>query len=122
MTPALAPLLVSQLEASAFAGPWPHGILFVVLMCAGVDFIKVLVELLGRSEERVFTSDPSLVSVVIPCRNGAQQLRATVADVAKIIPPERILVVDDASTDCTSTTAATLGCQVHRFEKKKGNR
>jgi cellulose synthase/poly-beta-1,6-N-acetylglucosamine synthase-like glycosyltransferase len=120
LAPLLAPLLASQLGASALAGPWPHSILFVVLVCAGVDFVKVLVELLGRSEERAFISDPALVSVVIPCRNGAQQLRATITDVSKIIPPERILVVDDASTDCTSTTATTLGCQLHRFEKQKG--
>ena len=99
---------------------WTHSIVFVVLFCALVDFLKVLIEMVGRSEERVFTSDPSLVTAIIPCRNGAGQLPGTIADLAKHIPPERVIVVDDGSTDDTAAVAAALGCQVHRFERSKG--
>ncbi len=99
---------------------WTHSIVFVVLFCALVDFLKVLIEMVGRSEERVFTSDPSLVTAIIPCRNGAGQLPGTIADLAKHIPPERVLVIDDGSTDDTAAVAAALGCQVHRFERSKG--
>ncbi len=101
-------------------GGWSHTIVFVVVLCALVDFLKILVELLGRSEVRPFTSDPSLVTAVIACRNGADQLRETITDLRKQIPPERIIVVDDGSTDGTSEVAQSLCCRVHRFERSKG--
>jgi cellulose synthase/poly-beta-1,6-N-acetylglucosamine synthase-like glycosyltransferase len=96
------------------------GVVFLVLFCALVDFVKLLVELMGRSEERSFTSDHSTVTAVIPSRNGAERLPMTVGELCKHIPSERILVVDDGSTDRTSAVATELGCTVHRFEKGKG--
>lgn len=99
---------------------WTHSLVFVVLFCALVDFVKVLVELLGRSEERRFTSDPRLVTAVIPSRNGAWRLPPTIAELSRFVPPARILVIDDGSTDRTSEVAVSLGCQVHRFERSKG--
>ncbi|HTO89952.1 MAG TPA: glycosyltransferase [Candidatus Sulfotelmatobacter sp.] len=99
---------------------WANGVLFAVLLCGLVDFVKLLMELLGRSEERHFASDPSLVTAVIASRNGEKDLPATISQLKHLVPPERILVVDDASTDQTSAVAAGFGCQVHRFEKSKG--
>ena len=98
----------------------PDRLVFVVVFCALVDFAKLLIELLGRADDRRFRSDPSQVTAVIACRNGSALLPGTVAELAGQIPPERILVVDDASTDDTAQVALGLGCDVHRFEKSKG--
>jgi cellulose synthase/poly-beta-1,6-N-acetylglucosamine synthase-like glycosyltransferase len=101
-------------------GAWSHTIVFVVVFCSLVDFLKLLIELLGRSEARSFTSDPSLVTAVIACRNGADQLRETIADLRHQLPADRIMVVDDGSVDGTADVARGLGCEVHRFERSKG--
>jgi cellulose synthase/poly-beta-1,6-N-acetylglucosamine synthase-like glycosyltransferase len=97
-----------------------HGILFVVLLCVLVDLVKHLIELLGRSGGRAFHTDPSLVTAVIPSRNGAQVLPHTIEDLRRSLPAGRILVIDDGSTDGTSAVAAAQGCVVHRFERSKG--
>jgi cellulose synthase/poly-beta-1,6-N-acetylglucosamine synthase-like glycosyltransferase len=107
-------------EGSMSLAGWTHGLVFVVMFCALVDFLKLLVELLGRNEDRRFTSNPALVTAVIPTRNGARVLPGTVAELRRSIRPESVLVVDDASTDDTASVAAALGCQVHRFPKGKG--
>jgi hypothetical protein len=101
-------------------GPWTHSLVFVVMFCAVVDFAKLVIELLGRSEPRRFTCDASQVTAVIPCRNGAEHLPGTVAELSRFLPPERMIVVDDASTDGTGAVARELGCVVHRFPHRKG--
>lgn len=101
-------------------GGLTHSVLFVVLFCALVDFVKLLVELLGRNEDRPFTMDPSQVTAVIASKNGERVLPYTVRELARALPPSRMIVVDDGSTDKTSRVARELGCEVHRFEKSKG--
>jgi cellulose synthase/poly-beta-1,6-N-acetylglucosamine synthase-like glycosyltransferase len=101
-------------------GNWSNQVVFVVLFCILVDFVKLVIELLGRSEHRLFTTDASLVTAIIPSRNGAAVLPGTVEELRRVIPVERILVVDDSSTDDTSRVATELGCTVFRFEKRKG--
>lgn len=100
--------------------PFTDHLVFAVLLCALVDFAKLLIELLGRADDRRFRSHPELVTAVIACRNGAEVLPATIADLAPQVPPERIIVVDDGSTDTTGAVAQKLGCRVYRFERSKG--
>jgi cellulose synthase/poly-beta-1,6-N-acetylglucosamine synthase-like glycosyltransferase len=101
-------------------GGWTQNLVFVVLFCALVDFVKLVIELLGRSQQRRFRVDPAVVTAVIASRNGARVLPGTVGELRRFLPPARILVVDDASSDQTSRVAASLGCEVHRFDKRKG--
>src|SRR5262245_6373547 len=98
----------------------PNHLVWVAAFCALVDFVKLLVELLGRAEDRRFRSDPTQVTAVIASRNGAALLGGTIDELVRQIPPERILVVDDGSTDDTAEVARARGCVVHRFSQSKG--
>src|SRR5438477_3500522 len=98
----------------------PNHLLFVVAFCALVDFVKLLIELLGRAEDRRFRAEPARVTVVIACRNGADVLPGTIREVACQVPPERIIVIDDGRTDGTGDIACGLGCKVFRFARSKG--
>lgn len=53
-----------------------------------------------------------LISVIIPCRNGANYLSEAVAGIRRQNMPLEIIVIDDGSTDATAALAKELECAV----------
>jgi glycosyltransferase involved in cell wall biosynthesis len=59
-------------------------------------------------------SDRERVAVIIPCRNEAASVAKVVGDFRRVLPEALIVVVDNASTDDTSSRARDAGAVVLR--------
>ena len=116
----LLPGFAAALEGLRWPGGLADRMVFLVLFCALVDFVKLIIELMGRAQTREFDSDASLVTAVIACRNGARVLPGTIGELRRIHRDVHVIVVDDGSTDGTAEIARELGAEVHRFERSKG--
>ncbi len=57
---------------------------------------------------------------LVPARNEADRIDATVRGLAAVDAIDEIIVVDDASTDATASTAAAAGARVHRLARRRG--
>jgi len=62
--------------------------------------------------------EPSTCAAIIPCFNEGATVAALVGSVLQHLP--RVVVVDDGSTDATSTAAQAAGASVVRHEKNRG--
>jgi glycosyltransferase involved in cell wall biosynthesis len=60
------------------------------------------------------------VSALVPARDEAERIAATVAAVAGLPGVERVLVVDDASGDATGEVALAAGAAVIRLGRRRG--
>jgi glycosyltransferase involved in cell wall biosynthesis len=71
----------------------------------------------GRSERSLFR-----IALLIPAYNAAQTIAAVVRKSLWFVPPEDIVVIDDASHDDTAAIARSLGITVlaHHSNKGKG--
>jgi hypothetical protein len=63
---------------------------------------------------------PADVAVVIPARNEAERIAATVTAAATLPGVDLIIVVDDGSTDATGALAARAGARVVRHARNRG--
>ncbi len=60
------------------------------------------------------------VAAVVPCKDEADRIAATVAAVAALPQVGRVVVVDDGSTDATAATARAAGADVVRHGRNRG--
>ena len=60
------------------------------------------------------------VAAVVPCKDEADRIAATVAAVASLPQVGRVVVVDDGSTDDTARLAAAAGADVVRRPRNRG--
>ncbi len=60
------------------------------------------------------------VAAVVPCKDEADRIAATVAAVAALPQVGRVVVVDDGSTDDTARVAAEAGADVVRHPRNRG--
>lgn len=67
------------------------------------------------------TSTHPHVSVILPARNEAVSLATLLPQLRAVLPTAEIIVVDDGSTDATSSTARALGARVVRHQVSRGN-
>ena len=66
-------------------------------------------------------ADPRSVSIVIPAYNEAGAIAAVIRELVAAAPWREIIVVDDGSTDGTSSEASAAGARVVRHPYNKGN-
>jgi len=60
------------------------------------------------------------VAVIIPARNEADRIAATVVAATKLAGADIVVVVDDGSTDRTAALAASAGARVIRHARNRG--
>ena len=60
------------------------------------------------------------VAAIIPCKDESQRVGATVTAVRKLVGVDLVVVVDDGSSDDTSTRAHAAGAEVIRHERNAG--
>jgi cellulose synthase/poly-beta-1,6-N-acetylglucosamine synthase-like glycosyltransferase len=77
------------------------------------DGIFILLQTLRRKvNHKKLTCDPSKLTIVIACYNGADVIAETVKHALRHVPKQNIIVVSDASTDSTEDIVKRLGVRL----------
>jgi hypothetical protein len=63
---------------------------------------------------------PGDLAVIIPAKNEAERIAATVSAASKLAGVDIVVVVDDGSTDTTAALAAAAGAHVVRHARNRG--
>ena len=63
---------------------------------------------------------PGDLAIIIPARNEAERIAATVRAASKLAGADLLVVVDDGSTDDTGEAAAAAGARVVRHPRNRG--
>ncbi len=87
-----------------------YGFLFLSLLTDGAFILLHLPRRKVQHAKLAF--DPSKVTVLIACYNGAPTIAETIRQAAKHVPVNQIVVVSDASTDNTAEIAKAAGATV----------
>ncbi len=95
-------------------------LLILLIFLLLVDGFKVIFEIIHRAKPRPFTSNPEEVTALIACHNSADIIQYTLEELQRTFSNDRIIVIDDGSTDNTAEIANKFGVRVYRFEKNKG--
>jgi cellulose synthase/poly-beta-1,6-N-acetylglucosamine synthase-like glycosyltransferase len=88
---------------------------YIIVIFLLVDALKVYLEIWNRPVRRDFSTDLDKVTALIPTHNGQAVIRETVEDLIRAgFARERILVIDDGSTDDTPKILEQLKVRTYR--------
>ena len=73
-----------------------------------------------RARTKITAMPPGDLAVIIPAKNEADRIAATVCAAGKLSGADMVVVVDDGSTDDTAALAASAGARVVRHPRNRG--
>ncbi len=89
---------------------------WTLLITILVDGIKLIVESFAHGKAMHFGSEPDLVTVIIAAHNEEKSIVRTLNSVARVVPMNNIIVVDDESTDGTGKLVNILAPDANLLE------